>query len=132
MKIGVPIWAGRVSPVFDTAETLLVVNVDGGRQVSRERVGLPKGPLHDRVNRLAASEIDVLLCGAISRPLYDMLVAAGIDVNPFLSGEVDALLESALQRGTIDRRFLMPGCGGRGRRRRSGRHRARGKGKVST
>jgi hypothetical protein len=60
-----------------------------------------------------------------------MLVAAGVEVTPFLSGDVEALLKTTVERGTIDRRFLMPGCGGRGRRRRLRRRDGTGKGKVT-
>lgn len=131
MRIAVPIWKDRVSPVFDTAGTLLVVDVDGGREVSRRRIDLSSNPPHDRVKRLTAAGVDILLCGAISRPLFEMLVAAGVEVTPFLSGEIEALLRTAVERGTIDRRFLMPGCGGWGRRRRLRRRNGTGKGKVT-
>lgn len=127
MRVAVPIWNERVSPVLDTAGTLLVVDVEGGQQISRRRIELPNGPLVDRVNGLTNVGVDVLLCGAVSRPLFDMLVAAGIEVTPFLSGDVDTLIRTLVENGTIDGRFLMPGCGRRGRRRRMRRWIGNGK-----
>ena len=93
MKVVVPIWKGRVSPVFDTAGTLLVVDFENNREVSRRQIELRNESFTYRVKSLKDIEAEALLCGAISRPLFEMVVAAGVEVTPFLSGEVEALLE---------------------------------------
>jgi len=121
MKLAVPVSRGSVSPVFDTAGNLVVVEFDGRREVSRREIDLPQGSLSDRVNRVAGAGIDVLLCGAISKHLLDMLEGIGVATIPFLSGEVDALLAVFHDGRLPDPRFMMPGC--RGRRGRLGRRR---------
>ena len=119
MKVAVPEWEHRVSPVFDTARSVVVVAVDSRREVSRSRIELNKGSLHDRVDALRAGGVDVLLCGAISRPLYEMLESAGIEVTPFLSGQIEELLQAFMEDRITDPLYLMPGCCQRRRRRRS-------------
>jgi len=42
MKVAIPIWNGRVSPVMDTACRLLVVDFADGREVSRETWDIPQ------------------------------------------------------------------------------------------
>jgi len=121
VKVAVPEWKERVSPVFDTARSVLVVNVDARKEVGRSRIELRNGPLQDRVSALTASGVTVLLCGAISRPLYDMLESAGIEVTAFLSGPTEVLLEAFMEERITDPRFLMPGCCGKRRRRNRGR-----------
>ena len=32
MKIAIPIWEGKVSPVFDTASRLLILHVEGNKE----------------------------------------------------------------------------------------------------
>jgi predicted Fe-Mo cluster-binding NifX family protein len=128
MRVAIPIARGRVSPVFDTAGVLLVVAIDDGREVSRSRIDLQNLTAPDRVNRLTSSDVEVLLCGAISQPLYDMLEIAGIEVMPFLSGDVEVILSAYADKMISDPRFLMPGCGGTKRcrqRRRSNRRSGR-------
>lgn len=119
MKVAVPEWKDRVSPVFDTARSVVVVGVESRREVTRTRIGFNQGSLQDRVNALTAGGVDVLLCGAISRPLCEMLESAGIRVTPFLSGTVEELLEAFMDGRISDPLYLMPGCCHRRRQRRS-------------
>lgn len=120
MKVAIPISRERVSPVFDTAETLVVVDFDGKREDSRYRVEMQSRSLPDRAKRLTGNGIEVLLCGAISRHLFDMLDAAGIKVMPFLSGNAETLLNAFIEDRISDPQYLMPGCCGRRCRRRGG------------
>ena len=117
MKVAVPEWKDRVSPVFDTARSVLVVLVNTRKEVRRDHIELRKGSLHGRVEALTNSGVNVLLCGAISRPLYDMLETAGIEVTPFLSGPIETVLEAFMEERISDPRLLMPGCCGKRRRR---------------
>ena len=109
MKVAVPDWQGRVSPVFDVAEQILLVDVDdedGNRQV--ESLG-STGP-HQRAQRLAELGVKVLVCGAISWPLEALLASSGIQVIPLVCGEVEEVVQ-AFRDGTLeDERFAMPGC----------------------
>jgi len=126
MKVAIPHWQGRVSPVFDVAGNVVVIDVDGGHeQTRREFVFGVEGPAA-RAARLAQTGAEVLVCGAISRPLEMALTAAGVEVIPQTCGDVDhvlaALLDGRLQKGA----FLMPGCCGRRRQFRARfRHGAR-------
>ena len=101
MIVAIPAWSGRVSPVFDTASRLLVADIDAGGEVDRRLIDLGNGSAHERVKRLTSAGIDVLLCGALSRPLFDMLEAAGLQVVPFLSGSVDDYMAIDVSRNTF-------------------------------
>jgi predicted Fe-Mo cluster-binding NifX family protein len=125
MRIAVPTHNGRVSPVFDTARTLLVADVEGGSELHRAEIDLDDlGPM-ERVRRLADSSVAVLICGAISIPMARLAAAHGVRVLPHIAGEIEEVLV-AYYAGTLgDPRFLLPGCGRRLRRRggRGGRGR---------
>ena len=121
MKIAIPYWQGRVSPVFDVAANVLVVEVDGSTERGRQDVPFHVEAPQARAARLAEMGADVLICGAISRPLEMAVTALGIDVVPQTCGDVECVL-SAYIGGELDQAsFLMPGCCGR-RRRSRGRH----------
>jgi predicted Fe-Mo cluster-binding NifX family protein len=107
--------------VFDTAARVLFVDVDGSGSLNRFAVDLPNGSLRHRVARLAENGADVLICGAISRLLCEMVEAAGVKVKPFLSGPLDELIQAYVEGDLSDPRFAMPGCGKRRRRKRRGR-----------
>ena len=76
MRVAIPVWQSRVSPVFDTAGHLLIVDVEDGREVHRAEASILGLSLPDRVNRLVEFDVDVLLCGAISRQLAGMAAAS--------------------------------------------------------
>ena len=82
MKVAIPHWQGRVSPVFDVAGNVLVVEIADGVEQAREDVVLDAEDPQLRAARLAEAGADVLVCGAISWPLEMALSAAGIDVIP--------------------------------------------------
>ena len=117
MKIAIPVWNGFVSSVFDFANQLLVVDVEAERKQNRSQIQLEQQPAPQRVSRLVELGVDVLLCGAISRPLVLMITASNIKVVPFVSGPVDEVLNAYLNGQLADPRFLQPGCRPEARRR---------------
>lgn len=124
MKVAIPHWNGRVSPVFDVAGNVLVVECDLGRELDRVHVAFEAQEPHMRAAFLAQTGANVLICAAISRQLEAAVTAAGVEVIPQTCGEVEEIL-AAFMRGQLCRNsFLMPGCGRRrrccGRRRRAG------------
>ena len=125
MKIAIPHWQGRVSPVFDVAGNVLVVEICDGVENSREDVTLDAEDPQLRAARLAQTGADLLICGAISWPLEMALSAAGIDVIPQTCGDVEQVL-AAFAKGQLQQdAFLMPGCCGRRRQFRARRRRGR-------
>jgi predicted Fe-Mo cluster-binding NifX family protein len=130
MRVAVPTWTGRVSPVFDVARRLLVVDINDAAEVSRNEAVIEETQLVPRTQRVTQLGVNVLICGAISMPLEAMLVAAGVRVIPHTCGMVEEVLQAFASGRLTDERFLMPGCCGR-RRRFRGRHRA-GRGGLNT
>lgn len=124
MKVAIPKWGERVSPVFDVAQRLLVVQVEDGTAIARHEHAIPEEGVTRKAMRVADLGVEVLICGAISMPLEQMLLSAGIQVIPQMCGLVEAVLE-AFVSGTLreQQRFLMPGCCGQRRRGRGGRGR---------
>lgn len=117
MKVAVPVSRNRISPVFDSAGNLLIVDFDDGRESSRRQVKMENGSPLDRVNRLVDNGVEVLLCGAISRNVTGMVEAVDIRVIPFLTGDVEILLQAFIEGRVSDPKFLMPGRNARRRRR---------------
>lgn len=133
MKIAIPTWNGRVSPVFDTASRLIVVQIGEGREIARFETDISEYFLPSKSMRLTGLGIDTLICGAISRPLAAMITTAGITLIPWIAGQVDEVLQAFLTNTLFEPRFIMPGCAGpwgtgpggrhgRGGRRRRGTH----------
>lgn len=119
MKVAISTWNGRISPVFDVARTLLVLEIGEEGIAERREQSLGDGPA-GRIERIADAGVQVLLCGAISQPLAGMLAARGVRVVPFISGDVEEVIRAYLAGALDCPRFAMPGCGGRRMRLRGG------------
>jgi predicted Fe-Mo cluster-binding NifX family protein len=133
MNIAIPTFRSRVSPRFDLAASLLIVQVQGNRILGRGEERLDNIYGWRRVRFLTSRNVNVVLCGGIRRCDYFAIVDSGIDVYAGLMGEIDDVLEGFL-RGDIvtnGNGHALPGRGWqqarwRGGRRGPGRGRGRG------
>ena len=94
MRIAIPIWEEKVSPVFDTAIRLLVVEVENNKEASRFLYFIDENDLAQKCNRIRKLKLDILICGAVSHPFLHMLLASGLNVIQQISGSVEEVLEA--------------------------------------
>lgn len=124
MKIALSIWKDCISTVFDTADQLLIFEPDGTNGYKRTTVKLISTDVKERTNEMKEQQVDVLICGAISRPLENLLSSLGICVFAFVRGPVEDVW-TAYQNNCLEQAlFSLPGC--RGRWAGVGRNRIRG------
>jgi len=127
MKIAIPVWQSNVSSVFDFAHRLLLVELEKGTERSRQEIELTEQSGPERAAKLRQLNVDVLICGAISRPLAFMLSSSGIEVLPFVTGSTEQILDAYKTGQLYQPQYALPGCweGARGcfRRRRGRRGR---------
>lgn len=121
MRLAMPIWNQHLSPVFDCAEHLLMVDVCRARERKRELVLVTETQPVRRAEQLVSLGVEVLICGALTRPLEDLLTGSGICVLARRCGEVDAVLQAFLRGRLGDHQFCLPGCC-RGHRRQRKAH----------
>ena len=110
MRIAIPHWRGRVSPMFDASRRLLLVDIKNGREIRRvEEIFVRGNPLL-RVDQVKKTKTDILVCGAVSHALKHNLQAAGIVVIGFTCGPINDIIQAILECSLTDPRFAMPGC----------------------
>ena len=126
MRVAIPCWQGRVSPVFDTSGALLLVDIENGRESGRAQGTLIRSGPFARAGEFLRYGADTLICGAISEPLESVLRQAGVDVIGFVCGPADAVLSAFLAGELSDPDFWMPGACRRHRWRRAGAKRRHG------
>ena len=124
MRVAVPVFNGRVSPLFDTAQRILIADIADGEEVERtEHLIAGLLPRH-RAKLLSEESVSQLICGAISFPMMNLIAARGISVSPNIAGYVDEVLRAYTSGTLFSPQFMMPGCWGqRGKRFRHGRRR---------
>lgn len=109
MRIAIPQWQGRVSPVLDVADDLLLIDVERAIESCRERRWLSRTDPFQRAAEVAALGTDIVICGAISLVLENALATAGISVYGFVCGSIEEVIQAYLTGCLDSPRFLMPG-----------------------
>ena len=104
-----PHWNGRLAPVFDTARRMLVVSISSAGVMRTDQPLVEGAPACCAV-QLVEAGIEVLVCGAISRSLHELITARGITVQPFLAGDLQEVVACWLAGRLGDDTFVMPGC----------------------
>ena len=128
MRIAIPIRDGCVSPAFDFAHRLMLVEFEDGSETKCSEGVLDPESSVQRADRLRDLQVDILICGAISRDLAQWVTEAGINILAYVTGPVDSVLEAYITGQLAKPNFTLPGCwpGARNgfrrcRRRRRGR-----------
>lgn len=109
MKIAIPAWQGNVSSVFDFAHKLLLVELENGKEKSRQELPLAEQSCQERAAKLRQLNVDVLICGAISRPLVFMLSSSGIEVLPFVTGSTQQIMDAYRSGQLYQQQYTLPG-----------------------
>lgn len=118
MKTAFAYWENRIAPVFDVARRIQIVESKNGRIIGESEDIVPEGLALRKAFHLEQLGIEVLVCGAISRPLHDQVTANGIQVIPFVSGNLGDVILAWLEGRLDNDGFAMPGCCRRSRRNR--------------
>jgi predicted Fe-Mo cluster-binding NifX family protein len=110
MKIAIPHWQGRVSPVFDESRQLLLVDILNSGEIRYAEKRLRNSDPLLRAKDVANSGAEVLICGAVSLTLEMALLSENIKVIPCTCGPVKEVIKAFIDGKLLDPLFLMPGC----------------------
>jgi len=110
MKIAVTVWDERISPVFDSAHTLLIAEIKNEKIKNISSKSFNPQLEARLIEELSHQGIEVLICGAISQTHSTLIEASAIKLIPFIGGNVNEVLESYAKGNPLAPAFLMPGC----------------------
>ncbi|MDZ7761170.1 MAG: NifB/NifX family molybdenum-iron cluster-binding protein [Desulfovermiculus sp.] len=120
-KVAITVWGSRISPVFESASRVRLIQVVQSRSTWLDDLSLPHDPM-SRIALLGEHGVQVLICGAISGLQASIIRAWEIELIPFVTGDAQEVLAAYIQGELHAERFTLPGCFRRQRhRRRRGR-----------
>jgi predicted Fe-Mo cluster-binding NifX family protein len=111
MKTALCVWQDRISPVFDSAQMLLIAEIERKKITGRRYEAMPFNSPSSRALKIFNLGVDVLICGAISRLYADMIEAYNIHLIPFVAGNSEQVLNAYVKNALPAPEFQMPGCG---------------------
>ncbi|MFO7627451.1 MAG: NifB/NifX family molybdenum-iron cluster-binding protein [Candidatus Fermentibacteraceae bacterium] len=114
-KTAFAVWMNRIAPVMDVAGTVCVVEADGPPDPERKLFVLPGDHPSGKAMFLRDMGVEALVCGAISSGLLRILNSQGMEVVPFVAGDLETVIRAWFDGRLPDSTLLMPGCGGSGR-----------------
>jgi len=109
MKLAIPLFGTRISPRFDCAPALMLVTLENGEVVKKERLLLGGLNPLERIAKLSEIGANVVICGAIDGFSHSLLIQRGIRIYSWVTGDAEKALKlfinGDLQPGII----IMPG-----------------------
>ena len=102
------VW-GNICTIFDFAHWLIIVEIDGIREIGREKIPFIEKSSIGRARKLKYLDIQVLICGAISRHLAKIISNYGILIISHIRGTVDEVIKAYLTGKLDNPRFFIPG-----------------------
>jgi len=106
--LALTVWNGTISPLFDSASTLSIVQTEG----TTETIDLSNKTLFDKIGFLKSLDAPVLICGAISDFSMSLLSQHAIPVIPWIRGPVHDVIMAYKSGDLISMRcYCLPGCG---------------------
>lgn len=109
--IAIPIFESRISPVLDTCNRLLVVDIDKGCEVSRVELTLEKNSLTERIEIFSNWGINKIICAGVSEVMCRYLAARNIVLISGIAGKLEEILNAYICNKLDDPCFIMPGRG---------------------
>ena len=110
MKIAITTWGNRVSPVFDSARTLLIADIIDQTVQDHSYAEFTPGNLIALMAQLRQQKVSTLICGAISTRPANAIVDGKIRLISFVSGNAMEILQVFARKNSLDPTFMMPGC----------------------
>ena len=95
--LGVPLHGDDVAPRFCSADQFMIAELDGDQICRVRRLSIPEEECSERLERLSAAGVRVLLCGGFNRSFLPLAESFGIWVIFGLAGEAKRLFDAFLQ-----------------------------------
>ena len=113
LRVAIPIFNGRVSPLLDVAGSFLYADIESGKVGARHLIKVPENSSLLRINLLKEKGVSLLICSAVSRECACAVARMGITILPGIIGNVDEVLDAFARDVLNCERFARPGCCGR-------------------
>ena len=97
MKIALPVYEERVAPRFDCATSFRIITCEKGKITKSENVIFASSKPLERMNMILNLGIKTLICGAVNEFALRMFKEKGINVIPWIIGNVQEVIDSFLK-----------------------------------
>ena len=101
MRIAIPEWNNDVSTVFDTAGSIVIIDSEGPDIIRRSIAHVAASDILRKIIDLVDIRTDLVICGALSREMLELLQMHGITVVSGVHGIIEDII-AAYFDGTLN------------------------------
>ncbi len=110
MIIAITIWNNRVSPVFDVARSVIVVDIEEGIIRRKSIKSFANDQPEYKASLLKQLQVNTLICGAISTFYAGLISTHRIEIIPFITGDIEDVIKAFTSATLSNPKLMMPGC----------------------
>lgn len=109
IRLALPIFHKRISPVLDSCERLLIIDIEQKNEIDRKEIFINKLALSERIKLLRQLEVSTVICCGVSGSLFKMLESCHIHPIAGIAGEVEDVICAFCSKQLNDPKYHMPG-----------------------
>ena len=108
-RVAIPVFESRVSPVLDSCQRMVVVDIEKGCEIRRQELNLNKMSIHERIEVMARWGIRKIICAGVSDVMCRFLAGKNISLVSGIAGELEKIINAYICDRLDDTCFMMPG-----------------------
>ena len=108
-RVAIPVFESRVSPVLDSCQRMVVVDIEKGCEIRRQELNLNKMSIYERIEVMARWGIRKIICAGVSDVMCRFLAGKNISLVSGIAGELEKIINAYICNRLDDTCFMMPG-----------------------
>jgi hypothetical protein len=108
-RIGIPVFESRISPVLDSCNLMLMIDIDQGHEIRRREISLERIDVAERIDLFVRWGIRKIICAGVSELMCRYIASKDITLISGIAGELEKILDAYLCNRLDDTCFVMPG-----------------------
>ncbi len=108
-RVAIPVFESRVSPVLDSCQRMVVVDIEKGCEIRRKELILEKMSVYERIEVMARWGIRKIICAGVSDVMCKFLAGKNIALVSGIAGELEKIIDAYICDRLDDACYIMPG-----------------------
>lgn len=108
-RVAIPVFESRVSPVLDSCQRMVVIDIKGGCEIRRQEIVLEKMPLNQRLDLFTRWGIRKIICAGVSDVMCRFLSGIEVALISGVAGDIENIINAYICDRLDESCFIMPG-----------------------
>jgi len=122
MSLALATYEDRIASLFESSDRFVVIDLPASTLENSRSIPVDDNSPPELLKLLKRNDVTVLICGAISGYNHHLLEVEGIQVIPWITGDLQRVAQAYFTGNLFSLPFVMPGCRRKGRHGRHGFH----------